>query len=239
MGGPAALPHPGDGQREQGLLALLLRRHRFRLGLGRRDPGRGPLGAVRDDLPGHGGGGDPADPLVGAGDVRGLEADQGSGVLLEDGAARHGGELVGVGDAQDAAALHRGERAQGDPVRQVGFELRHAALVQALRGEQQMDAEAAPEASDHHEEVHEVAVGGEEFAELVDHHEERRQGFQRRTPGPRGLVLVRRRVVARAAQQFLTAHQLTVQGVLHAVHQGGLVGEVGDHGRGVRQILQA
>lgn len=46
-------------------------------------------------------------------------------------------------------------------------------------------------------------------------------------------------VVARAAQQFLTANQFAVHGVVHAGHQGRLVGEVGDDGGGVRQVFQA
>ncbi len=121
----------------------------------------------------------------------------------------------------------------------MGLQRVHPALVEPLRGEQQMDAEGAAEPADHDEEVHEVAVRGEQFAELVDHDEERRQRVELGAGGPRGLVVEQRAVVAGGAQQLLAAVHLAVQGVAHPVDQGGLVGQVGDHRGGVRQLVQA
>ncbi|WP_343233901.1 FtsK/SpoIIIE domain-containing protein, partial [Streptomyces sp. E2N171] len=60
----------------------------------------------------------------------------------------------------------------------MALQLVHAALVQALRGEQQMDAERTAEAADHDEQVHEFAVRGQKFTELVDHHEQAGQRHQ-------------------------------------------------------------
>ncbi len=101
-----------------------------------------------------------------------------------------------------------------------------------------MDAERTAEAADHHEEVHELAVRGEQLAELVDHHEQAGQRGQFGAGRAGALVLQGGRVVAGRAQQLLPAHQLAVQRVLHALHEGGLVGEVGDDRGGVRELLQ-
>ncbi len=147
---------------------------------------------------------------------------------------------MGVGDAEDAPALDGGEGAQADPVGQVALQLVHAALVQALGGQQQVHAQAAAQAADHDEQVHEVAVRGEQFAELVDHHEQRGhrfQGARRRVVGL--LVLVDVGEVARRAQVLLAADEFAVQRVLHALHERGLLGEVGDQRRGVLEPVQA
>jgi hypothetical protein len=113
-----------------------------------------------------------AAPAVRAGHVGGAEPGQGLDAGLEVAAAGLRGQLVGVGDAEDTPGLHRGEGAQTDPVRQVRLQLVHPALVQALRGEQQMHAEGPAEPADHHEQLHELPVRGEEFAELVDDDEQ-------------------------------------------------------------------
>lgn len=192
VGGRPGVAQPVQGHRQQAAALLFLR-----LGL---DGGR--CGGAGHDVPGGPGhhlGGDPglgdgaAAPAVGAGDVGGAEPGEGLDAALEVAAAGLGGQFVGVGDAEDAPGLHRGEGAQTDPVRQVGLELVHTALVQPLRGEQQMHAERPAEAADHHEQLHELAVRGEELAELVDDDEEAGQRVEggaagrgpARTPGRR------------------------------------------------------
>ena len=54
-----------------------------------------------------------------------------------------------------------------------------------------------------------------------------------------GLVIRDVRVVAGVAQDFLAAHHFALEGVLHAVHEGELGLEVGDHGRHVGQARHA
>ncbi len=239
VGGRPGVAQPVQGHRQQGAALLLF----LRLGL---DGGR--CGGAGHDVPGGPGhhlGGDPglgdgaAAPAVGAGDVGGAEPGEGLDAALEVAAAGLGGQFVGVGDAEDAPGLHRGEGAQTDPVRQVRLELVHTALVQSLRGEQQVHAERPAEAADHHEQLHELAVRGEEFAELVDDDEEAGQRVEGGAGGAGPLVLQGGGVVAGRPQQFLAADQFAVQGVLHALDEGGLVGEVGDDGAGVREFVQA
>ncbi len=145
---------------------------------------------------------------------------------------------MGVGHTEHAPALHRREGAQRDPVGEVALQLVHAPLVQPLGGQQQVYAQASAEAADHDEQLHEVPVGGEQLAELVHDHEERGHGLHGRVAPAALLVLVHRAEVARRTQQLLAADELTVQGVLHALHEGGLVGQVGDQRRGVGQPVQ-
>lgn len=117
-GRAAAHQAPVGGLQEGELLLLPL----GRIGLDGHDGpgGRDVAGAVRH---GHAAAlrarGVAAPGLVGPGDVRGLEAGEGGGVALEVAVARGGRQLVGVGDAEDAAALHGGEGAQSDAVGQV------------------------------------------------------------------------------------------------------------------------
>ena len=72
-----------------------------------------------------------------------------------------------------------------------------------------MHAERAADAADLDEHVDEVGLGGEQFAELVDDQDQRRQRLQGGTGGARLLVVVDVGVVARRPQQLLTALQLT------------------------------
>ena len=61
-------------------------------------------------------------------------------------------------------------------------------------------------------------------------------------PRPAGaglLVVADRGEVAGLAEQLLAAHHLAAQRVLHAVDEGELLGEVGDHRRDVRQLRHA
>ncbi len=95
----------------------------------------------------------------------------------------------------------------------------HPALVEALRGEQQVHAERAAEPADHDEEIHEVAVRGEQFAELVDHHEQRGHRLQRGAGRAGRLVVEQRAVVAGRPEQLLAADEFAVQRVAHPVDQ--------------------
>ena len=62
----------------------------------------------------------------------------------------------------------------------------------------------------------------------------------RRLAGGAGLLVVADRgVVAGLAQQLLAAHHLAGQRVLHAVDEGELLGQVGDHRRDVRHLGHA
>ena len=127
-----------------------------------------------------------AAPAVRAGDVRGPEPQQRLGVGLEVAVARAAGQLVGVGHAEHDPALHGRERAQADPVRQVGVQPAQPPLLQPLRGQQQVHAERPADPADHHEQVDEVGLGGEQLAELVADDQQARQRGQRlaRRRGP-------------------------------------------------------
>ncbi len=147
-------------------------------------------------------------------------------------------QLVGVRHPEDGTALHRGEGAQTDPVRQVRLQPPQASLLQFLRGEQQVDAERPADAPDLDEHVDEVRPVGEQLGELVDDQDQTGQRGERH-PGRAGaLVVPRRGIVAGLAQQLLTPGQLALDGAEHAVDQRLLVLQVGDHGGGVRQPVQ-
>ena len=64
-------------------------------------------------------------------------------------------------------------------------------------------------------------------------------GARRLAAGAGLLVVADRGVVAGLAQQLLAADHLAGQGVLHAVDQGELALEVGDHRRHVRHVREA
>ncbi len=170
---------------------------------------------------------------VRTGDVGALEPLQGVGVAAQVAVARGGGQLVGVGHADNRAALHRRERAQTDPVGQVRLDLGDAALVQALGGQQQVHAQASAETSDGGEHVDEVGLAHQHLAELVDHDEQGRQRFEGDPVAPGLFVVAAGRVVARRPQQLLPPGHLPGQRVRHPVDQFQLVDEVGDDGRRV------
>ena len=236
--------HLGHRDVEQrGLLALLLGRRGHHLG------GLGVHGLERLHL-GDREGEDAADraALVAgdagparrrAGDVRRLEPQQRRLVGLEVAQARHGGQLVGVGDAEHRARLAGGEGAQADPVGQVRLQPPQAALLEPLRGEQEVQAQRAAQSADRHEQVDELGLGREHLGELVDHDEQRRHRVEGLAVGAGLLVVAHRGVVAGVAQQLLAPGHLAGEGVLHAVDQRELVGEVGDDGRDVRHVGHA
>jgi len=114
-----------------------------------------------------------------------------------------------------------------------------APVLEALRGEQQVYREGAAQPADHHEQLDEVRVGRDQFAELVDHHEQGGQRVERGALGARLLVVADRTEVPGPAQQFLPTDQFAVHSGLHPVDQGGLVGQVGDQRRHVRNPVQS
>ncbi len=173
---------------------------------------------------------------VHTGDVRRLEAHHLARAELEDAGTRDVRQFVGVRNTDRGPGLRRGEGAQTDPVRQVGLQTAQAALLQALRRQQQMHTERPADTADLHEHLDEVRLGGEEFAELVDHQHQGGNGLQGSTRGPRLLVVVDVGVVARVAQHLLAAVELAADGVAHTVDQGQIVREVGDDGRHVRHL---
>ena len=149
-------------------------------------------------------------------------------------AARHRArrELVRVVGADDGAALGGAERAQRDPVAEMALQPAEPALVEALRREQQVDAEAAAEPADGVEQLDELGLGGQQLAELVDHDDEVGQRLQlgvgRRAA--RGTPRAEARLpVARSSSW--RRRSLAEQGVVHAVDEGLVVGEVGDERR--------
>ena len=119
------------------------------------------------------------------------------------------------------------------------LEAAEPALLEPLRGEQQVQPERAAQAADRDEEVDELRLRREHLGELVDHDEQRRQRLERLAGGAGLLVVTDRGEVAGLAQQLLAPHHLAAQGVLHAVDEGELLGEVGDHRRDVRQLRHA
>ena len=170
------------------------------------------------------------------GDVRRLEPQHRRLVGLEEAQAGDGRELVGVGHAEHAARLGGAERAQPDAVGQVRLQAAQPALLEPLRGEQQVQAERAAEPADGDEQVDELRLGRQHLGELVDHDEQRRQRLERLAGRAGLLVVADRGEVAGLAQQLLAAHHLAGQGVLHAVDEGELLGQVGDHRGDVRHL---
>ncbi len=173
------------------------------------------------------------------GDVRRLEADHLVGAVLEVPGTGHVRQRVGVGHADGRAGLGRRERPQTDPVREVRLQTAQPALLQALRGQQQVHAERTPDAADLHEHLDEVRHGRQQLAELVDDEDERGDRLERRARRAGLLVVVDVGVVARVAQHLLAPVELAPDGVAHAVHQREVVRQVGDHGGDVRHLRHA
>lgn len=176
---------------------------------------------------------------VHAGDVRRLEAHHLLRAELQVTRAGHGRKVVGVRHTEGRARLGGRERPQTDAVGQVGVQSAQSALLQPLRGEQQVHAQRTADASDLDEHVDEVGLGSEEFAELVDHEHERGERLQRSTGGACLLVVMDVGVVARGAQKLLAPLELAADRVAHAVDERQVVGEVGDHGGDMRHAGHA
>ncbi|MFF8013723.1 hypothetical protein [Streptomyces sp. NPDC007929] len=90
--------------------------------------------------------------------------------------------MEGVGGVQDGAGLVGGERAQAEPVRQVGVQALQFAALDALAGQQQVYTDGAADVADGQEQVDEVRLGGDEFTELVDDDKQVGQGPARNRP---------------------------------------------------------
>src|SRR5918995_1202880 len=90
-------------------------------------------------------------------------------VHLDEGGAGGRGQVVGVGDAEDGGGLGGAEGAEADPEAEVALEAAQTALVEALGGEEEVHAEAAPDPADGAEQLQELGAGGQQLAELVPH----------------------------------------------------------------------
>ncbi len=135
--------------------------------LGHRHLGRGEPHRPRGHQPAAGRPLLPRRP-VGPGHVGGLEPLHHIGAELQVADTRHRRQVVGVRDADRGPRLGRREGAQTDPVGEIGVQAAQLALLQALRGQQQMHPEGPADPADLDEHVDEVGLGGEEFGELVD-----------------------------------------------------------------------
>ena len=79
----------------------------------------------------------------------------------------------------------------------------------------------------------------QQFRELVHHDDQRRQRPVLRHRGSGSIELAHIGKVAGLAQQLLAAVHLPGDGIVHALHQGRFLLQVGNHGGGVRQLLAA
>ena len=166
---------------------------------------------------------------VGARDVGGAEAGQHGGVGLQQAVTRGAGQRVGLVHPEDGAALLRGEGAQRDPVRQVRLQPPDLALLQALAGQQQVQAQRAAQAPDLHEQLDELLPLGDQLGELVDDQEQVGQRGQRRAALPGPLVVADGDEVARGPQELLAPVELAGERLVHAGDQALVVLQVRDH----------
>ena len=243
VGCRAVAGHPVDRDVEQRVLLALLRRgSRDRVGVGvGRHQGLHLGDRERQDPPHVAALVSPYPRLAAGrpGDVRRLEPQQVRRVGFEVAEPGDRRELVGVGHAEDGAGLARAERPEAHPVGQVRLQAAEPALLEPLRGEQQVQPQRAAEPADGHEEIDELRFGRQHLGELVDDDEERRHRLELLAGGPRPLVVADRGEVAGLAQQLLAAHHLAGQSVLHPVDERELLGEVRDHRGDVRQLRHA
>jgi hypothetical protein len=165
------------------------------------------------------------------GDVGRLEPGQGRLSGCEDAESRCRRELMSVGYAERAPRLLGRERAQTDPVGQMGLQAPEPALLQPLRGEQEVEPERPPQPAYRDEQVDELGPGRQQLRELVHDDEQRRQGSEVGAGRPGVLIVTHRCVVPCLTQQLLAPHHLAGQGVLHAIDERQLLLEVGDQRR--------
>ncbi len=127
---------------------------------------------------------------VRAGGERRAELDVLLGVDLQVAEAGQRGQQVGVRRPEDELGLDGRVRPQAQPVAQVALQPPQPALVEPLRGQQQVDAQRPPHAAEADEEVDELRPRGQQLGELVDddqqvgHRRHRRVGL-RGAPGRR------------------------------------------------------
>ncbi len=176
---------------------------------------------------------------VGAGHVARLEALVVAGVDLEVAETGQRRQVEGVRGVQDRTGLVGGEGAQAQAVREVRVQALELAALDALAGQQQVDADGAADPADGEEQVDEVGLGREQFAELVDDDEEVRERVQ---VGP--AVGAQRGVVAdvgdvaRVLEDLLAALDLAGERGVDALDETGLVLQVGDDPGDVRQVRE-
>lgn len=152
-----------------------------------------------------------------------------TGVDLEVAEAGQRRQVERVRGVEDRARLVRGEGTQTEPVRQIGVQALEPAALDALAGQQQMHSDGAADAADGQEEVDEVGLGGEEFAELVDDDEQVRKRVEIGPPlGAQRGVVTDVRDVARVLEGLLAALHLTGEGGVDALDEARLVLQVGD-----------
>ena len=166
---------------------------------------------------------------------RGAELDVLLGVDLEVAEAGHRRQQVGVLRAEHELGLDGREGAQAEAVAQVALQAAQAALVEPLRGQQQMDAQRAPHPAEPHEQVDELRPRRQQLGELVDddqqvgHRRHRRIGLAARLVGDDVVE------VAGLAQHRLAALLLADQRGVHAVDERQVALQVGDQARHVRE----
>ncbi|AEV86986.1 hypothetical protein ACWT_5967 [Actinoplanes sp. SE50] len=150
------------------------------------------------------------------------------------------GQLVGVRNAQHLPAFPGREGAQCDPVAQVTLQPAQQPLLQALRGQQQVDAEVAAHPDDPQEQVGDIRPVQEEAVELVDEDEQRGERGEGRAAGPGGRILPAGGERPRRPQQPPSPVELADEGGLHPFRRAPVLGElhVADDAGRVRQPVQ-
>lgn len=99
-----------------------------------------------------------------------------------------------------------------------------------------MDADRAADAADRQEQIDEVRLGGDQFAELVDDDEQVRQCFEVRAPGgTQNGVVTDVGDVAGVLEYLLAALDLAGEAAVDTFDEPGLVLQVRDHPGHVRE----
>ncbi len=143
--------------------------------------------------------------------------------------------MEGVGGVQHGARLVRRERPQPQPVGEIGVQPLQLAALDALAGQQQMHPDRPADPADGEEQIDEIGLCGEQFAEFVDHDEQMRQRRQfgpLRTGGAVGGDIGQ---IACVLEDLLTAPDLPGEAGVDAFDQSRAVLQVRDHARDMRQ----
>ncbi len=101
-----------------------------------------------------------------------------------------------------------------------------------------MHGDRPADAPDLHEEVDELGPGREQLRELVDDDDEARHRLEVGAGPAGGLIVVAVLEVACGAEHLHAAVELAADRVGHPLDEAQLVGQVGDDGGDVRQVLQ-
>ena len=121
----------------------------------------------------------------------------------------------------------------------MGIKTAQAAFLQALGCQEQVHVERAAKPAYRNKKFREVWVLAQKFGELIDHNDQRRKWAVFTHCVVRGVELTDVGKVTGLAQQLLAAVHLTRNGVIHALHQGGFLFQVGDDRRSMRQFITA